>query len=84
MAALTKFKDHESSKQYLSSLETMHKVVLKANETQIQELTDSFLKNDIDFYLWKEMPENIASAVAARPYEKKIIAPLVRHLKLYD
>lgn len=62
----------------------MHKVVLEANEKEFNELNESFSVNKIDYYLWKEMPENIASAISTKPYQKKLIAPLVKHLKLYD
>lgn len=62
----------------------MHKVVLKANEEQLTHLAKNLTSNNIDHYLWKEMPENIISSLATRPYEKKIILPLVKHLKLFD
>ncbi|XP_074603138.1 putative peptidyl-tRNA hydrolase PTRHD1 [Brevipalpus obovatus] len=84
VAAITKFNGHENTKAYLDQLETMHKVVLKANEEQLMHLTKNFSDNNIDHYLWKEMPENIMSSLATRPYEKKIILPFVKHLKLFD
>ncbi|XP_015792892.1 putative peptidyl-tRNA hydrolase PTRHD1 [Tetranychus urticae] len=84
VAALTKFKEHDFTKSYLQDLENMHKVVLKADEAQLTEIVTKLTNNNIDFYLWKEMPENITSALATRPYYKQDIHPFLKHLKLYS
>lgn len=62
----------------------MHKVVLKADEGQLSEMVNKLNENNVDYYLWKEMPENITSALATRPYYKKDIHPFLKHLKLYS
>ena len=61
----------------------MRKVVLKANEHEMNQLKCTFNENKINYFEWKEMPENIFTCIATAPINKSDIFTLVKHLKFY-
>lgn len=76
--------DKEKTKVYLDNLDSMHKVVLKAeNEDQLKELTVNLKSSNIDHYCWIEQPENIISCIASAPNDKSILQPFFKPFKLF-
>ncbi|KAH9281553.1 putative peptidyl-tRNA hydrolase PTRHD1 [Echinococcus granulosus] len=71
-AALQKFAEHEDTRAYVADLENMRKVVLGvSDEAKLAYLSQCLEGEQIDFVLWREQPENILTALALRPYQKK-------------
>lgn len=82
-AALQKFYDHEKTQTYLADLDHMHKVILGvSDEVRLATLSEQLEGEGIDFYLWREQPENILTAVALRPYVRKEVQHLLKEFKL--
>jgi peptidyl-tRNA hydrolase len=62
----------------------MHKVVLSAkDESELVHTAELLQKNSIKHVLWTEQPEHMRTCLAVRPYPRKIIQPLLKHLKLF-
>ncbi|KAL5106382.1 putative peptidyl-tRNA hydrolase PTRHD1 [Taenia crassiceps] len=77
-AALQKFAEHEDTQAYVADLENMHKVVLGvSDEVKLAFLSQRLEGEHIDFVLWREQPENILTALALRPYQKKVVRNLL-------
>lgn len=51
-------------------------------EIDLKSLSEEFEKNDIKHKLWIEMPQNIATCVAVKPYPKESVYKFVKKLKL--
>ena len=84
VAAIAKSISSEYTKQYLNALESMHKVVLKAqNETDLVNLSDELSKANLLHHLWIEQPENIPACLATAPMPKDLISGYVKHLRLF-
>ncbi|KAF8575223.1 peptidyl-tRNA hydrolase II [Ramaria rubella] len=69
-AVLHSARDLEDTKEYLSDLKIMRKVVLQtANESSLVKLTTLLSAADppISHYLWMEQPENIPTCLALAP-----------------
>ncbi len=82
-AALHKFAEHEQTKTYLADLDNMHKVVLGiSDESKLASFSEKLEAEGIDFFLWREQPENILTALALRPYVKKEVHPLLKEFTL--
>lgn len=78
------FYDHANTKTYLSDLDRMHKVLLLAkDETSLTKLSEILTTNDIDHKLWIEQPENIATCLAVKPYQKADIQKYFKKFKLF-
>ena len=76
--------EKEKTKLYLENLDSMHKVVLKAeNEGQMKELASNLGTNNIDHYCWIEQPENVISCIASAPNDKSILQPFFKPFKLF-
>ena len=76
--------DKEKTKMYLENLDSMHKVVLKAeSEDQLKELASQLDSGNIDHYCWMEQPENIISCIASAPNDKSLLQPFFKPFKLY-
>lgn len=72
------------TQQYVQNLDSMTKVVLKAeNESQLLEVCDCLTTNDIKYVLWTEQPENIVTCLATTPRDRNLMKPLLKHLKLF-
>ena len=62
----------------------MHKVILEVkDEAAILALAETLKQANIDHYLWNELPENIPTALALKPYEKSFLQPYLRKYKLF-
>ncbi|KAL3308682.1 hypothetical protein Ciccas_012782 [Cichlidogyrus casuarinus] len=84
VAAIHKYQSCEETKAYLNDLDSMHKITLAIpDETSIKELSDTLNSARIDHYLWMEMPENIPTALAIRPYPKEFVKDYFTKLKLF-
>ena len=84
-AALWLSRDSEETKAYCSpeALDGMTKVVLEADsEGALRELAEALSRAGIAHKLWTEQPENEATALAASPNKKSVLAPAFAGLKL--
>jgi peptidyl-tRNA hydrolase len=62
----------------------MHTVVLETSgDEKLLRLADALTEADIDHVLWREQPENIVTALAARPYPRSVVQPHFRKFKLF-
>ncbi|KAI2811007.1 peptidyl-tRNA hydrolase domain-containing protein 1 [Blomia tropicalis] len=69
---------------YLKDLDHMTKVVLKAeSEQQIIDASTKLEENGIKYYIWREQPENIITALATIPHERETLKPLLSNFKLF-
>lgn len=69
---------------YFADLDNMHKVVLRADdEAALQSLARQLTEADIRHKLWIEMPEEIATCVALKPYNKVDVQKYVKKFKLF-
>ncbi|XP_022103604.1 putative peptidyl-tRNA hydrolase PTRHD1 [Acanthaster planci] len=83
-AVLHQFRDDENVHLYTSQLESMHKVVLEAqNEDSLRTLSTELTASHIDHTLWIEQPENIATCIAAKPYPKEQVQKHFKKFKLF-
>ncbi|XP_042245739.1 putative peptidyl-tRNA hydrolase PTRHD1 [Thunnus albacares] len=72
------------TQQYLTELDSMHKVVLAApDEAALSGLSDNLTQAGVSHKLWIEQPENIPTCLALRPYPKETVQPLLRKFKLF-
>ncbi|EUB61824.1 hypothetical protein EGR_03370 [Echinococcus granulosus] len=84
-AALQKFAEHEDTRAYVADLENMRKVVLGvSDEAKLAYLSQCLEGEQIDFVLWREQPENILTALALRPYQKKAVRNLLVEYPLFS
>ena len=61
----------------------MHKIVVGVpSQEELTNLNDTLNKNDIKFKLWMEMPENIPSCLATKPYSKSLVEAFFKSFKL--
>ncbi|XP_068928089.1 putative peptidyl-tRNA hydrolase PTRHD1 [Petaurus breviceps papuanus] len=83
IAALHVHRDHPNTEAYLQDLGSMRKVVLEApDEAALMALAETLKQNNIDYMLWLEQPENIATCIALRPYFKGEVNTHLRKFKL--
>lgn len=83
-ASIYKTLNNPSTIKYLSDLENMHKIVLKADKLDDLLEVESRLKEaNIAYHLWLEKPENVASSLAASPQPKNLVQTIFKHLKLF-
>ncbi|XP_055316894.1 putative peptidyl-tRNA hydrolase PTRHD1 [Sitodiplosis mosellana] len=77
------FKDDADVKTYFGDIDNMHKVVLEiATEDELRKLSEDLVTNDIKHKLWIEQPENIATCIALKPYEKDSVKKITRKYKM--
>ncbi|RWS29238.1 putative peptidyl-tRNA hydrolase PTRHD1-like protein [Leptotrombidium deliense] len=75
----------EKTREYINALDSMHKVVLKAeNAEQLSELSKVLTENEIPFYCWTEQPENIKTCLATVPREKSVLSKYFKQFKLFQ
>ncbi|KAJ2159874.1 hypothetical protein GGF46_002713 [Coemansia sp. RSA 552] len=68
MAAIWKHRSDTRVKDYMDSLDTMHKVVLETkNEASLLKMAENLRQQNIPFYLWTEQPENFPTCLATIP-----------------
>ena len=85
VAALETFKTNEDSIQYVAKerLSSMTKVVLEVKgEAQLMTLSEKLTENNIDYYAWREQPEDYVTCVALRPYRKEEVKELLKKCNL--
>ena len=62
----------------------MHKVVLSVkDENELTDTAQILSHHRIVHQIWTEQPEAIQACLAVKPYPRSIIAPLLKHLKLF-
>ena len=62
----------------------MHKVVLAVkDEAELMETASLLTRHSIVHRVWVEAPEQLPSCLATRPYQRSVVQPLLRHLKLF-
>lgn len=84
VAAIFQNLDADQTQKYLSDLERMHKVVLKADNIESLERIEMKLKNaHVKYHKWIERPEMIPSALATAPYNKSFLKNHFKSLKLF-
>ena len=63
----------ETTQQYLSDLDNMHKVVLEAKgESDLIKVSEKLKEAGVDHKLWIEQPENFPTCLAVKPYHKEV------------
>ena len=85
VAALETFKTNEDSIKYVAKerLSSMTKVVLEVKgEAQLMTLSEKLTENNIDYYAWREQPEDYVTCVALRPYRKEEVRELLKKCNL--
>ncbi|CAL8071928.1 unnamed protein product [Orchesella dallaii] len=84
-AVLHLYKDDPNTVEYLANLDSMHKVVLQAPDMEsLTALAQKLTENKIDHKMWIEMPENIPTCIAIKPYSKNDVKGFVQKFKLYS
>ena len=62
----------------------MHKVVLEVpTEADLLKTAEKLKENDISHKLWIEQPENYATCLAVKPYQKEQVQKFFKKYKLY-
>jgi peptidyl-tRNA hydrolase len=74
----------EKTIEYLNKLDSMHKIVVAVlNETDLISLSKQLNENEIKHKLWTEQPENYATCLATKPYNKSLIEKFFKAFKLF-
>ncbi|KAI8997459.1 peptidyl-tRNA hydrolase II domain-containing protein [Pilobolus umbonatus] len=61
-------REDKNTKEYLSQLDSMHKVVLETkNQGSLEKLADALTLHNVPYKKWIEQPENIPTALATAP-----------------
>lgn len=82
-ASIYKTLNNPSTVRYLSDLENMHKIILKADKLDDLLHVESKLKEaNIGYHLWVEKPENVTSSLAVSPQPKNLVHTIFKHFKL--
>jgi peptidyl-tRNA hydrolase len=70
--------------EYMLVPDSMTKVVKECKgERQLLALAEKLRAESVEHKLWVEMPENIPTAIALKPYPRSRVAPLVKKFSLY-
>ena len=65
-------------------LTQMHAVVLSVkDEEELRSTAELLSQHSIAHLLWVEAPEQVTSCLATRPYQRSVIQPILKHLKLF-
>lgn len=62
--------------EYLSELDSMYKIILKINESDISDLVSTLKSHKLGYYIWKEQPENIVTSIATQPFDLQLYKEL--------
>ncbi|XP_032828135.1 putative peptidyl-tRNA hydrolase PTRHD1 [Petromyzon marinus] len=82
-AALHLYYAEADTQRYLGDLDSMHKVVLQADDKDaLTQLSEKLTVENIQHKLWVEQPENIPTCLALRPYPKEQVHHLLKKFKL--
>ncbi|CAG0881511.1 unnamed protein product, partial [Darwinula stevensoni] len=83
-ACLHAFRDDPYTQEYLTAIDTMHKIVLEiGDEASIEALSKTLTENNVDHKLWMEQPEEIPTCIATKPCPKDTIQKYFKKLKLF-
>jgi len=84
IAAIHLFYTDEHTKEYLTDLNSMHKVVLEAKDSKsLVTLAERLSEQGIDHKMWIEQPENYPTCIATKPYPKDEIQQYFKQFKLF-
>ncbi|KAJ1500609.1 peptidyl-tRNA hydrolase domain-containing protein 1, partial [Coelomomyces lativittatus] len=85
--ALYRFKDHPNTLLYMSEENQLHlhKVIYEvASLKHLDALSNQLQEHKVDHILWKELPEEIYTAIATRPYRRSELPPnIFKRCSLY-
>ncbi|VDP93302.1 unnamed protein product [Echinostoma caproni] len=82
-AAMHTFRDRTETVTYLEQLDRMHKVILGiSDEIELKSLASKLSSAQVEHFMWIEQPENLATALATRPYPKTEVQSFFKGLKL--
>lgn len=83
IAAIASTLSERTTKDYLANLESMHKVILKADKLDdITKVEQKLKEANIAHHVWIEKPENVISCLAVSPQRKPLVQAIFKHLKL--
>lgn len=86
VAALATFATCQDTVAYTSpdTISSMAKVILEVStDIEFASVISSLTDLALDHYVWHELPENVPTALALRPYRKIDIGQTLSRLKLY-
>ena len=84
LAVAWEHRDDADVAAYLGDLDSMHKVVKECKgEPQLKTLAEKLTAEGIAHKLWIEMPENIPTAIALKPYPRSRVVPLLKKYQLF-
>ncbi|THD21286.1 Peptidyl-tRNA hydrolase II [Fasciola gigantica] len=82
-AAIHTYRTRAETAAYFDQLDRMHKVVLGVtDEAELNALATRLTEAGVEHWLWIEQPENLATALATRPYPKSEVQACFKGLKL--
>lgn len=77
-------RDDDDVKAYLANLNSMHKVVKEVKgEPQLHTLVQKLRAANLVFRIWTEQPEDIATAIALKPYPKSKVSIVLKKYNLF-
>ncbi|KOC65768.1 Putative peptidyl-tRNA hydrolase PTRHD1 [Habropoda laboriosa] len=83
VAVIDLFHNDSYTQAYLANLDGMHKVVLEVpDESSLNSLSSTLIKEDVHHKLWIEQPENIPTCLATQPYPKDKVQSYFKKYKL--
>ncbi|XP_071451640.1 putative peptidyl-tRNA hydrolase PTRHD1 [Hetaerina americana] len=78
------FYHDQNTKDYLTDLDNMHKVVLQVpSEESLRQLAKSLQEGGVDHKVWIEQPENIPTCVVTKPYPKPKVQKYFAEFQLF-
>ncbi|XP_077287389.1 putative peptidyl-tRNA hydrolase PTRHD1 isoform X1 [Arctopsyche grandis] len=76
--------DDPITKEYLSDVNNMHKVVLELPDgVALNKVAETLTNNKIIHKVWIEEPEKLATCIALKPYKKADVKKYLSNYKLY-
>lgn len=83
VASIAKTLDSSATQSYLADLESMHKIILKADKLDdLLKVEKKLQEAHVAHHLWVEQPENVVSCLAVSPQPKSIAQAIFKHFKL--
>lgn len=84
-AAIWKYREDPRVKEYMTSLDTMHKVTLGTkNETSLLKMAENLAQQNIPYYLWTEQPESIPTCLATVPVMRSDLGDALKKCSLLN
>jgi peptidyl-tRNA hydrolase len=83
VAAIESSRELESTRAYLASIDSMHKIVLAAPSAEdIHRVSSALTAATLQHHVWLEQPERVVTALATAPYKRSILSSFFAGLKL--